>query len=146
YELPTPGAGCNDVAIGADGTVYVTDTFNMEVARLPKGGSKLEVWSPSGAFGPKGGVLDGISIVGDRVVVNTLATGKVFGVKIGSDGKAGPVTEIALDRPIERPDGMRAFGKDGVLVVEDGANRLSRIVIDGDKGKVTTVADKLAGP
>jgi hypothetical protein len=143
YEMPTPGAGCNDIAIGKDGTVYATDTFNMQVVRLPKGGKALEVWTPDGAVGAKGGVLDGISIVGDRVVVNNLATGKLFAVPIGKGGKAGKATEITLDRALERPDGMRTFGKDGVLVVEDGAGRLSHVVISGDKGKVTTVADKL---
>jgi hypothetical protein len=148
YELPTEGAACNDIAVGDDGTVYATDTQNMEVVRLPVGGVELEVWSPAGAFGPPGGVLDGIAIVGDRVVVNTLATGKLFGVEIAADGSAGAVVDYALDRSIERPDGMRSFGSDGVLVVESGAGRLSRVVFDhaAGAGKVTTVEEGFVSP
>jgi cytochrome c5 len=36
YLLPTAGAFCNDIAVGTDGTTYVTDTNNMEVDRLQR--------------------------------------------------------------------------------------------------------------
>jgi sugar lactone lactonase YvrE len=147
YVLPTQGASCNDIATAADGTVYATDTANMEVVRLAPGGDALTVWSPAGAFGPKGGVLDGIAMVDGRVLVNTLATGKLFAVTVQADGSAGTVTDISLDRPIERPDGMRAFGDNGLLVAEGGAGRLSRIILDGDQGQVTTISEGFAdGP
>lgn len=142
YPMPTAGGFCNDIAIGADGTAYASDTNNMEVVRLPKGGKALEVWAGNGAFGPKGGVLDGISVLGNRVIVNTLATSKLFSVPIESGGKAGMATEIKLDRAIERPDGMRSFGKDSLLVVEGGGGgRLSRVVVKGDAGAVTTLKE-----
>ena len=142
YPFPTAGAFCNDIAIGPDGTVYATDTNNMEVVRLKKGATGLERWAGDGAFGPKGGVLDGISVLGHTVLVNTLATSKLFSVPIKSDGGAGEVVELKLDRPIERPDGMRSFGKDGVLVVEGGAGgRLSRVRLHGADASVTTVKE-----
>jgi len=84
YPLPTAGAFCNDIAVGVDGTAYVTDSNNMEIARLERGAKTLEVWAGNGAFGPKSGVLDGISVLGKRVLVNTLGTGKLFGVPIHS--------------------------------------------------------------
>jgi sugar lactone lactonase YvrE len=142
YPLPTAGGFCNDIAIGSDGTAYITDTMNMEVDRLKKGAQSLEVWAGSGAFGPKGGVLDGIAVLGDRVLVNTLATSKLFSVPIESGGKAGAATEITLDRPIERPDGMRSFGNKDLLTVEGGSGgRLTRITLNGNAGKVTTVKE-----
>jgi sugar lactone lactonase YvrE len=138
YPLPTPSAFCNDIAVDSKGNIYATDTLNMQVVRLKHGASQLEVWTPDGAFGPKGSVVDGISVVKDTLYVNTLATSKVFSVPIGSDGKAGTVSEVELDRTVDRPDGMRAFGKDGVLIVEGGgAGRLSRIKFSGNSGKVT---------
>jgi sugar lactone lactonase YvrE len=140
YPLPTAGAFCNDIAVGADGTAYVSDTNNMEIARLPKGGQALEMWAGNEAFGPKGGVLDGIAVVDGRVLVNTLATSKLFAVTVAPDGSAGTVVEIALDRAIERPDGMRSIGANDLLVVEGGSGgQLSRIALDGDNGKVTTI-------
>jgi hypothetical protein len=64
--------------VGADGGAYVSDTANIEVDRLVPGGFELEMWAGSGAFGPKGGVLDGISVLGNRLFVNTLATSKLI--------------------------------------------------------------------
>jgi hypothetical protein len=112
----------------------------MEVVRLPKGTKQLEVWAGNGAFGPKGGILHGISVLGSRLFVNTLATSKLFVVPIEADGKAGTISEVKLDRPIDRPDGMRSYGTDTLLIVEGGgAGRASRIKITGDSGQVTTL-------
>ena len=142
YPLPTAGAFCNDIAVGSDGSAYATDASNMQIVRLKKGGTAVEVWTQDG-FGPKGGVLDGIAVLGNRVLVNALFTSKLFSVPIGKDGKAGAITEVKLDRAIERPDGMRSFGtKDTLLIVEGGSGgRLSKIVLSGDSGKVTTVKE-----
>jgi hypothetical protein len=142
YVFPTDKGVCNDIAVDAAGNAYATDTNNMEIVRLKKGAAALEVWAGNGAFGPKGGVLDGISVLGTRVVANTLATSKLFSIPIGSDGSAGTVVEVKLDREISRPDGMRSFGKSDVLIIEGGnGGRLSRIALSGDTGKVTTVKE-----
>ena len=137
YALPSPGAFCNDIAVDGDGNAYVTDTNNMLVSRLAKRGKQVEVWAGAdGAFGPKGGVLDGIAFLDGRLYVNTLATNKLFAVTIGKDGTAIKSVEIKLDAAIERPDGMRSFGKNGLLVVEGGGpGRLSRVTISADAGK-----------
>jgi sugar lactone lactonase YvrE len=142
YTFPTEKAVCNDIAVDADGNAYATDTNNMEIVHLKKGGAALEVWAGNGAFGPKGGVLDGISVLGKRIIANTLATSKLFSIPIGADGKAGTVTEVKLDKEITRPDGMRSFGKSDVLIIEGGnGGRLSRITLSGDTGKVTTLKE-----
>jgi sugar lactone lactonase YvrE len=145
WVMPTAGGSCNDIAVGADGSAYATDTTNMEIVKLKPGAQALEVWAGNGAFGPKGGVLDGIAVLQDKVVVNTLATGKLFSVPIGADGKAGAVAEVRLDRALERPDGQRAFGKSSILVVEGGGSgRLSRVTLSGanlDSGKITVIKE-----
>jgi sugar lactone lactonase YvrE len=147
YPMPTIGSSCNDIAVGADGTAYVTDTSTMQVVRLKKAAKDLEVWAGAGGeFGPRGGVLDGITVLGDRVIVNTLLTSRLFSVPIGKDGAAGTVTEIKLDGAITRPDGMRSFGKNSLLVVESGrGGSLSRVDLKGDSGKVTSVKDGFPG-
>ena len=142
YPLPTAGAFCNDIAVDSGGNAYATDTSNMEVVRLTKGGKALEVWAGNGSFGPKGGILDGISVLGNRLFVNTLGTSKLFSVPIGSDGKAGSPVEVTLDRAISRPDGMRSFGKDKLLIIEGGnGGRLSKITLSANNGKVETVKE-----
>ncbi len=132
WTMPTAGAFCNDIAVGSDGTAYASDTQNMEIARLKPGAKSLEVWAgKDGAFGPKGGVLDGIAVLGDKVLVNALLTNKIFMVPIAADGKAGKAVEVKLDTPPEGPDGMRSFGKNALLVAEGGGGgKVSKIVLN----------------
>lgn len=142
YPLPA-GSFCNDVAVGASGELYVSDTTAMQVLRLPRGGKALQVWSPAGAFGPPGGALDGVAVVGGRVIVGTLATSKLFAVEVGADGKAGKVTELKLSAPLTSPDGIRSWGND--LLATDASGKIQRVAIDGDSATLTTVKDGLDG-
>jgi hypothetical protein len=141
YPFATKGGLCNDIATTADGTTFATDTNNMEVEVLKKGASALEVWAGGdGGLGKKGGAVDGISVLGHRVIVNELAASKLFSVEIGTDGAAGKPVEITLDRPISRPDGMRTFGKAAVLIVEGGdGGKLEKVTFDGNNGKVELI-------
>jgi sugar lactone lactonase YvrE len=142
YPFATEQGLCNDIAVDADGNAYATDTNNMEVERLKKGASALEVWAGNGAFGHKGGVLDGVCVLGKHLYVSTLTTSKLFTLPIESGGKAGTAVEVKLDREISRPDGMRSFGKTDVLIIEGGTGgRLSRITIKGDAGTVKTLKE-----
>ena len=115
----------------------------MLIGRLAKGGTKIETWAGSdGSLGAKGGVLDGIAVLGDRVVVNALVASKLYAVPIGADGTAGKAVEIKTDRVIERPDGMRSFGGKDLLIAEGGgAGRLSRVTLTGDTGKAVTLKE-----
>ena len=141
YPFVTAGGLCNDIATSADGTTYASDTQNMQVEVLKKGAAALEVWAGGdGGLGPKGGAVDGLSVLGKRVIVNELAASKLFSVDIGKDGAAGTPIEIKLDRPISRPDGMRTFGKSAVLIVEGGdGGKLEKITFDGNNGKVDLI-------
>jgi glucose/arabinose dehydrogenase/mono/diheme cytochrome c family protein len=142
YVMPTADAFCNDIAVGTDGATYATDSNNMQVVRLAPGARRLEVWAGGGAFGPTGGILDGISILHRRVFVNTLNTGRIFSILIDSDGKPGTISEVLLSRPIDRPDGMRRFGRNSILLVESGgAGRLSRLNISGDTADLKTLKE-----
>jgi outer membrane protein assembly factor BamB len=139
FPLPHRDAICNDIAVGDDGSVYVTDTPNMLIARLAPGAMRLEVWADRG-FGKKGDVIDGIAVLGNRVIVNTLLTAKLFAVDIARDGTAGAVTPLALDEPISRPDGMRAIGPSTILLGESVAGgRVLRIEVARDRATVERI-------
>ncbi|HEY4338731.1 MAG TPA: hypothetical protein VGM97_02180 [Steroidobacteraceae bacterium] len=141
YPFASAGGFCNDMATTPDGTLYATDTNNMQVEVLRKGASSLAVWSGAdGSLGKKGGVIDGISVLGSRIIVNELAVSKLFSIAIGKDGTAGTPVEVKLDRPISRPDGMRSFGKSAVLIVEGGdGGKLEKVTFDGNNGKVELI-------
>jgi sugar lactone lactonase YvrE len=141
YPFVTKGALCNDIATTADGTTLATDTYNMQVEVLKKGATALEVWvGADGSLGKRGGAVDGISVLGSRVIINELAASKLFSVDINKDGSAGTPVEVTLDRAISRPDGMRTFGKSAVLIVEGGeGGKLEKVTFEGNHGKVELI-------
>jgi hypothetical protein len=142
YDLPAPTGGCNDMAVASNGTLYVTDSDSMTVLQLKKGTHNLATWSAEGAFGPKGGVLDGIAIIHQTVYANVLVTGKLFAVPIKVDESAGTALEVKLDQPIVRPDGMRSFSADSVLLVEQGPpSKLVRVDLKGSEGTITQIKE-----
>lgn len=141
-SLPLPGgpALCNDLAIGSDGALYVTDTLQPQILRLKPGTSALEVWLADDRL--KGG-LDGIAFGRDGALyVNTFIAGELFRIET-RDGAAGPVTKLQTSRPLTFPDGLKASGT-GLLMVE-GGGPLSTVTITGDRAEITTIKD-FAGP
>ncbi len=143
-DFPEGRVECNDMAVAADGSLYVTDTAQPRLFRLPPGGKTLELFATDPRFDAKGGGLDGIAIGADgHVYVNILGNGKLFRVE-AADGKAGAITEVVADKPLGVADGMRHEGGNGFLVVT--ADGLARVTVEGDKGTVETLREGLAGP
>ena len=140
FPLPTPGALCNDIATGPDGSVYATDTNNMQVVRLRPGATQLEVWSAPGAFGPTQGKVDGIAVLAGTVYVNTVETGRLYAVPMGRGGNAGAAVQVRLPRTLDHPDGMRSHGSDRMLLVEGGTpGRLSEVRVEGGRASLATL-------
>src|SRR5499427_10057649 len=67
FALADPKSLCNDIAVGADGTAYISDSFTPNVYSLRPGGTALEVWATDPKLAPaKDGVgLDGIAVGAD---------------------------------------------------------------------------------
>jgi sugar lactone lactonase YvrE len=119
YTLPGDVTFCNDIAVAADGTAYVSDTQQGSVAMLKPGGKELEV----AAKDPLLAGADGLAF-GEKTVlyVNSVTMGKLLRVDLGPDGKSKSVTELKLSKPLTRPDGMRAIGKNRMLMAENSGN------------------------
>jgi sugar lactone lactonase YvrE len=146
FGLPDPKSLCNDIAVGSDGTAYVSDSFTPNVYSLKPGGTALEVWATDPLLAPaKDGVgLDGIAVGADgNLYVTTFIPAKLFKIAV-KDGKAGAVTELKTSRAIDHADAMRAFG-DSFLLIE-GAGRLAKVTVKGDEAQVDTIADGLSEP
>jgi sugar lactone lactonase YvrE len=146
FELPDPKSLCNDIAVGSDGTAYISDSFMPNVYSLKPGGTALEVWATDPKLAPaKGGVgLDGIAVGADgNLYVTTFIPAKLFKIAV-KDGKAGAVTELKTSRAIDHADAMRAFG-DSFLLIE-GAGRLAKVTVKGDEAQVDTIKDGLSEP
>src|ERR1700730_2101367 len=63
-KLPGDHTLCNDIAIGADGSAFVTNSAAPQILRLPPGSHQLEVWATDPLLAPPAGGagLDGMSL------------------------------------------------------------------------------------
>ncbi len=147
------GAFCNDMALGPQGEVYVTDSFNPVIRRaaLPANGAKggMAVWlsdprfvsaprdprDMSAPFNLNGAVF---GADGALYAVKT-NTGELFRIAVKEDGSAGAVETLALPRPLDGPDGLKAL-PDGALLVVEGADRLTRIDLTGPQVRLDPMA------
>jgi sugar lactone lactonase YvrE len=131
--LPEPHPFCNDIAVDAGGAVYVTDSANPTVLRLPAGASGFEVFATNPQFSPpqpNSAGLDGIAFGGDGALyVTTYAAGGFFRIAVDK-GRAGRVIKLQ-GQALGLPDGLRALGRNSFLLVE-GAGTLDRVEVDGD--------------
>jgi sugar lactone lactonase YvrE len=131
YPLPGDKQFCNDIAVADDGTAYITDTGQALVFMLKPGAKELEI----AAKDPLLEGADGLAF-GERGVlyVNSVTKNKLLRVDLGPDGKSKSVTELKLSKPIGGPDGMRAIGKNRLLMAENAGN-MDVITFSGPGGK-----------
>jgi sugar lactone lactonase YvrE len=133
-----PNSFCNDIAVDAGGAVYVTDSANPTVLRLPAGAARFEVFATNPQFAPpqpNSAGLDGIAFGGDGALyVTTYAAGGFFRIAV-ENGRAGRVIKLQ-GRALGLPDGLRPLGPKSFLLVE-GAGTLDRVEVDGDGFRAT---------
>ncbi len=140
YPLPGNRTLCNDIAIGRDGSEYVTDSFQPHVLRLKPGAKEFEIWATDDRFLVKNGAgLDGIAFGGDgNLYVNLYNGNALFRIDVNKDGSAGKITELQPSKPIALCDGMRKFGNNSLLMIE-GTGSLDIITTSGDKANIRVV-------
>jgi len=145
--LPGQKPVCNDMAVGPDGALYVTDTGQPRILRWVPGASALAVWLEDPVLGANGtgGGIDGIAFAADgSMLVNNVRSGALFRVAMAGS-KPGAVTQLTLSRPLANPDGMRPIAANAFILAE-GAGKVSRLTLDGDKVTVTTLAEGIDQP
>ena len=153
-NLPLPAskllgqtALCNDIAVGADGTAYVTDSLSGHILRLKPGSHTLEVWAHDPRWDVKGAQLDGIAIQDGNVYANIFEGDGLYSVAMNPDGSAGAITKLRTSRPLYHSDGLRAFAPNKLLMVEgETKGFLDLITLSGDKAEIDTVKDGFEGP
>jgi hypothetical protein len=139
YVLPGDGTLCNDIAVASNGTVYFTDTRQGSVDMLKPGAKTLEI----AAKDPLLAGADGLAF-GEKAIlyVNSVTAGKLLRVDLGPDGKSKSVAELKLSQPLDRPDGMRAIGKNRLLLAEN-SGKMDIVTIEGRNATVKTIKEGL---
>ncbi len=149
-RAPFPGEHnfCNDIAIGSDGSAYVSNSDTPQILRLPPGGKKLEVWFTEPLLAPAthdGTGIDGMAFGGDgNLYINTFDAGDLYRVDV-KDGKAGKLTKLKPSRKLQLTDGLRPIGPSTFLLIE-GAGRLDTMTVKGDEVSITTLHDGYVTP
>ncbi len=141
WNLPGDDSTCNDFAIGPDKALYITDTANGRIFRLPAGASAAELYFEHRTLMG----VDGITFLDGVLYVNNVFFNKLYRIPVDASGKPGTPVDIWMDQPVKGPDGMRAAnGK--LYVAENGSGVISVMTVNGDKASVTVLKDGLRTP
>lgn len=142
YPFPANSGVCNDIAISANGTAYVSESFGGRIHRLRPGGTALEVWAHDSALT----VIDGVAVLADGAVyANNFMSGKLYRVPVNPDGSAGALVPIETPQPFVRPDGLRSAGPRTLLQAEQ-QGRITELTINGNRAEVRVLRDGLTRP
>ena len=141
WNLPGDNSTCNDFAIGPDKALYIADTANSKIYKLPAGASVAELFLEHRAlYG-----IDGITFLNGTLYVNNVFSNNLYRIPVDAAGKPGQPVDIWMDQPVKAPDGMRAAnGK--LIVAENGSGKISVITVNGDKASVTVIKEGLNTP
>ena len=140
YPFTGDTAFCNDIAVAADGTAYVSDTRQAIIFMLKPHATALEV----AAKDPLLAGVDGLAF-GEKGVlfVNSVTANKILRLELGPDGKSRNIVDLKLSRPLDRPDGMRTIGKNRLLMAEN-SGRMDIVTFDAAGGAtITTIKEGL---
>lgn len=141
WTLPGDNTACNDAAIGPDKALYVTDTGNGKIYRLPQGAKTADLWLENRLLTG----IDGITFLDGQMYVNNVFFNKLYRIPFRPDGKPGAPVDIWMDAPVKGPDGIRAAG--GKLFQAEGnAGKVHALTINGDTAHVTVLKDGLKSP
>jgi hypothetical protein len=139
YYFPEGGA-CNDIAVGADGSVFAADTPGGRILILEPGRDELRVFGQAAVLGG----IDGIAFSEDwTLFANNVQTNQIFRVGFDESGDMGELSTLNLSHALGGPDGMRLIEGSRFIQAESGIGRLSVITIEGNDVVLDILADDL---
>ena len=74
-----------------------------------------------------------------------MISNNLYRIPLDQSGKAGTPVQIWPDRPVEGPDGMRAYNGN-LYLAENRNGRVSMVTVNGDQTTVVTILDGLTQP
>lgn len=140
WDLPGDNTTCNDMVVGPDKALYISDTGPGRIYRLAPGAQSAELFSDARLLNG----IDGITFLEGTLYVNSVVFNKLYRIPVTA-GKAGAPEDIWMDAPVKGLDGMRAAnGK--LFVAENGSGKITQLEINGDRAHITVLKDGLKTP
>ena len=141
WNLPGDNSTCNDFSVGPDKALYISDTANSKIYKLPAGATTPELFMEDRAlYG-----IDGITFLDGTLYVNNVFFNKLYRIPVDATGKPGTPVDIWMDQPVKGPDGMRAVhGK--LLLAENGSGKIDVLTVTGDKASVMVIKEGFKTP
>jgi len=141
WNLLDDNSTCNDFSVGPDKALYISDTANGKIYRLPAGATTAELFLEARTLNG----IDGITFLDGTLYVNNVVFNKLYRIPVDAAGKPGQPVDIWMDQPVKGPDGMRAVnGK--LLIAENGSGKIDVITVAGDKASVRVIKEGLKTP
>ena len=98
WTLPGDNSTCNDFSIGPDKALYISDTANSKIYRLPAGAKAAELFLEDRAlYG-----IDGITFLDGTIYVNNVFSNNLYRIPVDAAGKPGTPVDIWMDQAGER--------------------------------------------
>ena len=141
WNLPGTNSLCNDMAVGPDKALYITDTLVGKIFRLAPGATSAELWLEHRNLNG----IDGIAFLNGVMYVNSVFFNNLYRIPVDAQGKAGAPVEIWMDAPVKGIDGIRiANGK--MVQAENGSGKIHVLTINGDRAHVEVIKEGLSEP
>src|SRR5882757_3259146 len=119
WDLPGANTTCNDMAVGPDKALYISDTGNAKIFRLAPGATSAELWLENRSLTG----IDGLTFLNGVLYYNSVFFNNLYRVPVDAQGKAGTPVQIWMDAPVKGIDGMRvANGK--LVQAENGSGKV----------------------
>ncbi len=140
WNLPGENTTCNDMVVGPDKALYISDTGPGRIYRLALGAQSAELFSDARQLGG----IDGITFLDGVLYTNSVVFNKLYRIPVTA-GKAGAPEDIWMDAPVRGIDGMRAAnGK--LFAAENGSGKITQLELNGDRAHVTVLKEGLKTP
>ncbi len=141
WPLPGDNSTCNDMTVGPDKALYVTDTANGRIFRVAAGARAADLFLEHRVLAG----VDGITFLDGVMYVNNVWFNKLYRVPVDGTGKPGTPVDIWMDAPVHGPDGMRAMGGK-LYLAENAAGRVDALTVSGDTAHVVVLKDGFSNP
>jgi sugar lactone lactonase YvrE len=144
YDFPSGApAACNDIAVAADGTVWVTETSGGRIFVVRPDAEELALF----AEGEELVGIDGIAFAEDGALyINNVRQNLFQRVNRAADGSYAGLTNLTVPVTLGGPDGLRPLGGNRFIQGEGQSGRVAVLEVSGDTAAMADVATGLNGP